>query len=56
MRLQLVIIAMLVLAKIFNGMAEETNSPAVIENLFAPPLATNAPVKQPTEFVVIRHV
>src|SRR5580692_11335975 len=45
MRLQLGVIAMLVFAKIFNGMAEETNSPAVIENLFAEPLATNTPVR-----------
>jgi hemolysin activation/secretion protein len=34
-------------AKIFNGRAEETNPPAVIENLFAEPLPliTNAPAK-----------
>jgi hemolysin activation/secretion protein len=39
--------AMLVFANIFNGLAEETNSPAVIENLFAEPLpvVTNAPPK-----------
>jgi hemolysin activation/secretion protein len=38
-------IAMLVFANIFRSMAEETNSPAVIENLFAAPLptATNPP-------------
>jgi hemolysin activation/secretion protein len=36
---------MLTLAKVFSGQAEETNSPAVIENLFAAPLPTaaNAP-------------
>ncbi len=39
--------AMLVFAKIFTGRAEETDSPAVIENLFAAPLpiVTNAPAK-----------
>ncbi len=39
--------AMLMFAKIFNGRAEETNPPAVIENLFAEPLPliTNAPAK-----------
>ncbi len=39
--------AILVFAKIFNGLAEETGSPAVIENLFADPLpaVTNAPPK-----------
>jgi hemolysin activation/secretion protein len=38
---------MVTAAKIFNGVAEETNSPAVVENLFAAPLpaATNAPPK-----------
>ncbi len=38
---------MLAFANIFKGIAEETNSPAVIENLFAAPLpaATNPPPK-----------
>jgi hemolysin activation/secretion protein len=38
---------MLVFAKVFNGLAEETNSPAVIEDLFAAPLpaVTDAPPK-----------
>jgi hemolysin activation/secretion protein len=38
-------VTMLVFAKIFNGMAEETGSPAVIEDLFAAPLpaVSNAP-------------
>ncbi len=47
MKLQLGIIAILAFANIFNGQAEETNSPAVIENLFAAPLpaVTNAPPK-----------
>jgi hemolysin activation/secretion protein len=41
------VIAMLAFANIFKGIAEETNSPAVIENLFAAPLpaATNPPPK-----------
>src|ERR1700722_19506178 len=38
------VIAMLACANIFNALAEETNSPPIIENLFAPPLPlTNAP-------------
>jgi hemolysin activation/secretion protein len=39
--------AMLVFANIFNGRAEENNSPAVTENLFAEPLpvVTNTPAK-----------
>jgi len=39
------VMAMLVLAKVFSAQAEETNSPAVIENLFAAPLpaTTNLP-------------
>ena len=47
MRLRLGIITMLVFAKVFSGLAEETNSPAVIEDLFAAPLpaVTNAPPK-----------
>jgi hemolysin activation/secretion protein len=38
---------MLVFAKVFSGLAEETNSPAVIEDLFAAPLpaVTDAPPK-----------
>jgi len=45
MTLRLGVIAMLAFANIFNSLAGETNSPAVIENLFAPPLpaATNPP-------------
>lgn len=38
MRLQLGIIAMLVFAGIFNGLAEETNSPAVTEDFSAAPI------------------
>ncbi len=38
MRLRLGIITMLVFAKVFNGLAEDTNSRAVIEDLFAAPL------------------
>jgi hemolysin activation/secretion protein len=47
MRLRLGIITMLVFAKNFNGLAEETNPPAVIEDLFAAPLpaVTDAPPK-----------
>jgi hemolysin activation/secretion protein len=33
--------AMIVFAKLFNGLAEETNSPAVVEDLFAAPLPVN---------------
>ena len=38
---------MLVFAKVFSGLAEETNSPAVIEDLFAAPLpaVTDVPPK-----------
>ena len=45
MRFRIGVIVMLTLAKVFSGQAEETNSPAVIENLFAAPLpaAANAP-------------
>src|SRR5580658_5647664 len=37
------VIAMLACANIFKGLAAETNSPAVIENLFAAPLPVPAP-------------
>ena len=39
--------AMLVFAKVFNGLAEETNPPAIIEDLFAAPMpaVTNPPPK-----------
>jgi hemolysin activation/secretion protein len=45
MRFRVGVIVMLTLAKVFSGQAEETNSPAVIENLFAAPLpaVANAP-------------
>ena len=47
MTLRLGVIAMLAFANIFNSMAEETNPPAVMENLFAAPLpeSTNPPPK-----------
>ncbi|MGA2684830.1 MAG: POTRA domain-containing protein [Verrucomicrobiota bacterium] len=45
MRFRVGVIVMLTLAIVFSGQAEETNSPAVIENLFAAPLpaVANAP-------------
>jgi hemolysin activation/secretion protein len=46
MRFQLGVIVMITFTKILCGVAAaETNSSAVIEDLFAAPLATNAPVK-----------
>jgi hemolysin activation/secretion protein len=47
MKLRLCLLAMLALAKCSNGLAADTNPPAVIENLFATPapLVTNAPAK-----------
>lgn len=58
MNLRLGIIAMLAFATIFNGWAEETNSPAVVEDLFAAPLpvTTNAPAKLPMMVVQTYHV
>ena len=38
MRLQLGIMAMLMFARIFNGLAEETNSSAVVEDFYAAPI------------------
>jgi hemolysin activation/secretion protein len=45
MKFRLCLLAMLAFVKISNGLAEDTNPPAVIENLFAAPapVATNAP-------------
>lgn len=44
MRFRVGVIAMLAFAKVFSGLAEDTNSPAVIEDLFAAPLpASSAP-------------
>lgn len=46
MTIRLGVIAMILFAKILNGLAQESNAPAVIEDLFAPPLpATNTAPK-----------
>ena len=47
MRPRIGLIALIVGANIFNGMAEDTNAPAVVEDLFAAPLpaATSLPPK-----------
>lgn len=50
MRFRTVLVATFAAAKVFSASAEDTNAPAVIEDLFAPPLpaAANAPASAST--------
>jgi hemolysin activation/secretion protein len=58
MRVRSVLATALVFVKVFSSAAEETNSPAVIEDLFAAPLpiVTNAPPKSAPLDVRAYHV